>query len=96
MFRGRLCVHKEVYDHGGGQRVWHIDTLPVAFDSLDDLGFHEFVALSRLNTLSKRLLFTLHPLCHRRDAKLGTGLCAPDFPGRTFTGKSTSAFHASK
>ena len=93
MFRGRLCVHKEVYDHGGGQRIWHIDTSPVAFDSLDNLGLHEFVALSRLNTLSKRLLFTLHPSVTGEDAKLATGLRAPDFPGRTFTGKSTSAFH---
>ena len=93
MFRGRLCVHKEVYDHGGGQRIWHIDTSPVAFDSLDNLGLHEFVALSRLNTLSKRLLFTLHPSVTGEDAKLATGLRAPDFPGRTFTGKSTSALH---
>jgi hypothetical protein len=93
MFRGRLCVHKEVYDHGGGQRVWRIDTSPVAFDSLDNLGLHEFVSLSRLNTLSKRLLFTLHPSVTGEDAKLATGICAPDFPGRTFTGKSTSAFH---
>ena len=94
MFRGRLCVHKEVYDHGGGQRVWRIDTSPVAFDSLDNLGPHDFVALSRLNTLSKRLLFTLHPSVTGEDAKLATGLCAPDSPGRTFTGKSTSAFMA--
>ena len=31
MFQGWLCVHKKVYDHGGGRYISHIDVTSVAF-----------------------------------------------------------------
>ena len=61
----------------------------------DDLGLHVRVGFSRLNTLPE------HACCLRfilgvtaKNARLAIGLCAPDFPSRTSTGKSPSAFMA--
>ena len=67
---------------------------PIAFGcKRKPLGLHESELFAVQYFLWMLAVYASPPPSPAVDARLATGLRAADFPDRTFTGKSTSAFH---